>query len=67
MDPIVNNSALLKLADYVASGIGSVAGPMLARWQAEREVQAKLISAKGEAEATKNLAEELANMVVRHK
>ena len=41
MDPIVNNSALLKLADYVASGIGRIAGPMLARWQAEREVQAK--------------------------
>ena len=52
-----NISALLKLADYVASGIGSVAGPMLAGWRANREVQAKLISAKGEAEATKIEAE----------
>ena len=57
MDPIVNISALMKLADYVASGIGSVAGPMLARWRAEREVQAKLIAAIGEAEATKIKAE----------
>ena len=30
MDPNANNSALLKLADYVASGMGSVAGTMLA-------------------------------------
>ena len=57
MDPIVNISALLKLADYVASGIGSVAGPMLASWRAEREVQAKLIAAKGEAKATMIKAE----------
>ena len=48
-----NISALLKLADYVASGIGSVAGSMLASWQAEKAVQAKLITVKGEVEATK--------------
>ena len=42
--------ALEKLIDYVASGIGSVAGSMLAPWQASREAQAKQISAKGEAE-----------------
>ena len=52
-----NISALLKLLDYAASGIGSVAGSMLASWQAEKEVQAKLIAAKGEAEATKIQAE----------
>ena len=58
MGPIANISALLKLADYVSSGIGSVAGPILARWRAERDVQqAKLIAAKGEAEATKIKAE----------
>ena len=45
--------ALEKLLDYTSSGIGSVAGPILASWQAEKEVQAKLITAKGEAEATK--------------
>ena len=49
--------ALEKLLDYLSSGIGSVAGPMLASWQAEKEVQGKLITAKGEAEATKIKAE----------
>ena len=49
--------ALEKLLDYAASGIGSVAGSMLASWQAEKEVQAKLIAAKGKAEATKIKAE----------
>ena len=52
-----NISALLKLADYVASDIGSVAGPMLAGWRANREVQVKLITAKGEAVVTKINAE----------
>ena len=49
--------ALRKLADYAASGIGSVAGPMLASWKARREADAKLIAAKGEAEAQRILAE----------
>ena len=35
--------------DHVASGIGSVAGPMLAPWRAEREAHAKQIAAEGEA------------------
>ena len=56
-----NISALLKLLDYAASGIGSVAGSMLASWQAEKEVQAKLITAKGEAEAAKIKAEGAVN------
>ena len=49
--------ALEKLLDYTASGIGSVAGSMLASWQAEKAVQAQLITAKGEAEATNIKAE----------
>ena len=49
--------ALVKLADYAASGIGSVAGPMLASWKARREANAKLIAAKGEAEEQRILAE----------
>ena len=49
--------ALEKLLDYTASGIGSVAGSMLASWQAEKAVQAKLITAKGEAGATNIKAE----------
>ena len=50
-------SRVSKLADYAASGIGSVAGPMLASWKARREANAKLIAAKGEAEAQGILAE----------
>ena len=46
-----------KLVDYAASGIGSVAGPMLASWKARREANAKLIAAKGEVEAQLILAE----------
>ena len=46
----VNVPALEKLLDYVASGIGSVAGPMLASWKARRETKAKLINARGRAD-----------------
>ena len=46
-----------KLADYAASGIGSVAGPMLASWKARREAQARLVAAQGEADAQRILAE----------
>ena len=47
----LNVAAVVKLLDYVSSGIGSVAGPMLATWRARREAQAKRIAAKGEADA----------------
>ena len=50
-------SSISKLADYAASGIGSVAGPMLASWKARREANAKLTAAKGEVEAQRILAE----------
>ncbi len=43
--------AIEKLVDHVASGIGSVAGPMLATWIARREARAKEIAAAGEAQA----------------
>ena len=42
-------AALEKLVDLVASGIGSVAGPMLAPWRARRETEARLIEAEGAA------------------
>ena len=48
---------LLKLIDYGASGIGSVAGPMLAPWRSHREAKATLIDAKAEADSLKILAE----------
>lgn len=56
-------SGISKLADYAASGIGSVAGPMLASWKARREANAKLIAAKGEVEAQRVLAEGQAHTI----
>lgn len=44
-------AAIEKLVDHVASGIGSVAGPMLATWIARREARAREIAAGGEAQA----------------
>ena len=43
--------AIEKLVDHVASGIGSVAGSMLAPWRAGKEARAKEIAAEGEARA----------------
>lgn len=40
---------LEKLIEVVASGIGSIAGPMLAPWRARRENAAKLTEADGAA------------------
>ena len=45
----VNVPAIEKLVDYTASGVGSVAGSMLAPWQARREARAKRIAAEGDA------------------
>ena len=39
-----------KILEYAASGIGSVAGPMLSSWKARKEAKAKMIEAQGEAE-----------------
>ena len=57
MDVNIKVLALEKLLDYAASGIGSIAGPMLAPWRAGREAKARLASAQGKAEAQKVLAE----------
>ena len=57
MDVNIKVPALEKLLDYGASGIGSVAGPMLAPWKAGRDARAKLVAAQGEVEAQKILAE----------
>ncbi|MDE0300496.1 MAG: DUF2806 domain-containing protein [Candidatus Poribacteria bacterium] len=46
----VSIPALEKLVDYVASGVGSVAGPMLAPWKARQETKARLVNAKGRAD-----------------
>ena len=50
-------SGILKLLDYAASGVGSVAGPLLARWKARRETEARLIEAQGEADSVRVRAE----------
>ena len=42
--------AINKLVDYVASGIGAVGGPLLARWKANREADAARIEAQGQAD-----------------
>ena len=39
-----------KLLDYAASGIGAIAGPMLAPWRASREGQARINAANADAE-----------------
>ena len=49
--------AIGKLLDYAGSGIGSIAGPMLAPWKAGQEAKARLRTAEGEAEAQRILAE----------
>lgn len=43
--------ALEKLLDYAASGIGAVAGPMLAGWKARRDAEAKRITGRANADA----------------
>ena len=57
MDVNVRVPALEKLLDYVASGIGSIAGPMLASWKARREANAGQIGARGRAASLGILAE----------
>ena len=50
MDVNLKVSALEKLLDYAASGIGAIAGPMLANWRASREGKARLTSTRADAE-----------------
>lgn len=49
MDIKLNIPAFEKLIDYVASGIGSIAGSYLAPWKAGQEAKSKLIAAEGDA------------------
>ena len=44
------------LVKYAASGIGAVAGPMLAPWRARRDAQARLISAQAQADSVRIIA-----------
>ena len=56
MDPNAMVRALEKLLDYTASGIGAVAGPMLAPWRARREAESLRIAAEGEADSLRIIA-----------
>ena len=56
METFVMVRALDKLLDYTASGIGAVAGPMLAPWKARREAEARRITARGDADALRIIA-----------
>ena len=44
------------MASYTASGIGAVAGPMLAPWKARKEAKARLIEARAYADSLKLIA-----------
>lgn len=48
--------AVEKLVDYTASGIGAVAGPMLASWKARKYAEATLIEAEAHADSLKLIA-----------
>lgn len=48
--------ALQKLLDYVASGIGAVGGPMLARWKAHEEAAALRLKAGAQADSLRLIA-----------
>ena len=49
--------AIEKLIDYGASGVGAIAGPLLAPWKASREGKARLESARTDAEVRRIDAE----------
>ena len=49
--------ALEKLVDYAASGIGAVAGPMLAPRKARKEAEARRIESRAEADSLKLIAD----------
>ena len=57
VDLNVKVPALEKLVDYTASGIGAVAGPMMAPWKARKEADARLIEARAQADSLRLIAD----------
>ena len=49
-DITIRIPAIDKLLDYTASGVGAIAGPMLANWKAAREGRARITAAQADAE-----------------
>ena len=56
-DMMLKIPAIEKLLDYAASGIGAIAGPILAPWKASREAKARLAAAPVEAQVRRIEAE----------
>lgn len=57
VDVNIKVSALEKLVDYAASGVGAVAGSMLAPWRATQQAKAKSIEAEGQADRLRLIAQ----------
>ena len=57
LDLTIRVPAIEMLVDYAASGIGGIAGPMLAPWRARREAVAARVAAGGKADVLTLLAE----------
>ena len=55
--------AMDKLRDYAVSAIGATAGPMLAKWKAQKEADALRIEAKGTADALRIEAKGKADVI----
>ena len=53
----LNVKAVEKLLDYTASGVGAIAGPILAPWRASREGKERLIAARADADIRRIEAE----------
>ena len=49
-DITIRIPAIDKLLDYTASGVGAIAGPILANWKAVREGRARIAAARADAE-----------------
>jgi len=54
---MTNIPGIEKLVEVVASGIGAVAGPMLAPWAATRRAKARIIDARAEGESMRIIAQ----------
>ena len=57
LEVIAKIPGVKKLAEVTASGIGSVAGALVAPWMAGRHAKAKLIEARGEADSMRIIAQ----------
>ena len=61
VDPNIIAIGSVVLAKYVAHGLGTIVGPLLASWKAAREAKAHLISAEADADARRITARGVAD------